>query len=69
MVYISCPATGSVVETHHILPDVGKLNEAINRHIPVPCPYCQIAHEWTDTNGFFLSQGEKSPLIAKDVEL
>jgi hypothetical protein len=61
MVYIECPGTGNLVQTRHILPDDQKLQEAINRNIPVECPYCNNTHIWNDENGFFLGSVPKKP--------
>jgi hypothetical protein len=59
MVYIECPATGNLVQTNHILPDLRKLREHINRNIPIECQYCNQIHIWNDENGFFLGEDAK----------
>ena len=59
MVYIKCPVTGNLVQTNYILPDVNKLQEEINRHIAIACPYCNGVHVWDDGNGFFLGTDAK----------
>ena len=59
MVYIECPVTGNIVQTNHILPDIQKLREHINRNIPIECQYCNQVHFWNDENGFFLGEGAK----------
>jgi hypothetical protein len=69
MVYIECPVNGSILSTNYILPDIDKLKEAIDRNIPVACPFCRTTHSWNDTHGFFLSQGTRSSVIGSGVEL
>jgi hypothetical protein len=59
MVYIKCPVTGNLVQTNYILPDTNKLEEHINRHVAVDCPYCNGVHIWNDENGFFLGTDAK----------
>jgi hypothetical protein len=63
MVYIKCPVTGNLVQTNYILPDVNKLQENINRHVTVECPYCNSVHVWDDENGFFLGADAKKKTI------
>jgi hypothetical protein len=59
MVYILCPTTGNLVQTNYILPDVKKLQERIERNIPINCHYCNDVHIWNDDNGFFLGADAK----------
>lgn len=56
MVYIECPVTGNLVATNHILPDVKKLQQPINRSISIKCTFCNSEHIWNDENGFFLGE-------------
>jgi hypothetical protein len=63
MVYIECPVTGNLVQTNHILPDIKKLREHINRNVPINCQYCAQIHIWNDENGFFLGEDAKRKTI------
>ena len=63
MVYIECPITGNIVQTNHILPDVKKLREHINRNIAIECQYCNQTHVWNDENGFFLGEDVRKKTI------
>lgn len=59
MVYIECPKTGNLLQTNYILPDAKKLEEHIDRNIPITCEYCNSIHIWNDENGFFLGGDAK----------